>query len=329
LYSKTLKDIKHLINEDPKKIIITSHKNPDGDAVGSSLGLYGFLKSLGHNVEIIVPNRFPGFLEWIPNSNLINIYQNDLTKCDELISKADIIFSLDYNAFHRTGIMNDVLLNAKAIKILIDHHLSPTQDFNLLYSNTNVSSTCELVYNLIESFDLVTISKEIATALFVGIMTDTGSFSFSCNNPRTFIIVSKLIEHGIDIKEINQHVYHTNSENRTRLLGFCLSERLKVLKQEKTAYIYLSKEDLTKYNYQIGDTEGIVNYALAIQGVQLAALFSEKDGLIRISFRSKSTFDVNEFARKHFDGGGHKNAAGGNSKLSLIETLEKFESILK
>lgn len=329
MYSKTLKDIEHLINEDPKQIIITSHKNPDGDAIGSSLALFGFLKSLGHNVEIIVPNRFPGFLKWIQNSNLINIYQNEVTKCDELISKADIIFGLDYNAFHRTGIMNDVLLSAKAIKILIDHHLSPTQDFNIRYSNTNVSSTCELVYNLIESSDLVTISKEIAIPLFVGIMTDTGSFSFSCNNPRTFIIVSKLIEQGIDVKEINQLVYDTNSESRTRLLGFCLSERLKVLKQFKTAYIYLSKEDLVKYNYQIGDTEGVVNHALAIEGVQLAALFSEKDDLIRISFRSKSTFDVNQLARKYFNGGGHKNAAGGNSKLSLVDTLEKFESILK
>lgn len=321
-------EIIELLNKGSRRIVITSHKNPDGDAIGSSLALFGFLKNLGHQVDMMVPNHYPAFLSWIPNANLINIYQDAKSNCNQLLEQAEIIFCLDYNAIHRSGMMSDQLLKSQGIKVLIDHHPAPAQDFNILYSTTNVSSTCELIYNLIESFDNSRISKEVAIPIFVGIMTDTGSFSFSCDNPRTFLIVSKLIEAGINVKEINQQVYDTNSENKMRLLGFCLSERLKVLKEFNTAYIYLSKEDLNKFNHQIGDTEGIVNYALAIQDIQVAALFSEKEDLIRISFRSKGSFDVNQLACNHFDGGGHKNAAGGNSQKTMQDTLKDFESII-
>lgn len=328
--TEILKEITELINNrGSQRIVITSHKNPDGDAIGSSLALSGFLKTLGHKVDIIVPNQYPGFLAWIPNADLIHIYQNTANNCNQLLNQADIIFCLDYNALHRTSTMSDQLMKAQGTKVLIDHHLAPTQEFEILYSLTNVSSTAELIYNFIEFYDISKITEEIAIPIFVGILTDTGSFSFSCDNPRTFLIVSKLIEFGINVKEINQKVYDNNTENKTRLLGFCLSERLRVLTEFKTAYIYLSKEDLSKYNHQIGDTEGIVNYALAIQGVQLAALFSEKEGMIRISFRSKGKFDVNQLARNYFHGGGHKNAAGGNSKKTLYDTLNDFETIIR
>lgn len=321
-------EIIELLNKGSRRIVITSHKNPDGDAIGSSLALFGFLKNLGHQVDMIVPNHYPGFLAWIPNAGLINIYQDTKNDCDQLLKQADIIFCLDYNALHRTGIMHDQLMKSEGVKVLIDHHLAPEQEFNILYSEINVSSTCELIFNLIEFYDITSISKEVAIPIFAGIMTDTGSFSFSCDNPRTFFVASKLIELGINAREINQLVYNTNTENRTRLLGFCLSERLKVLKEFNTAYIYLSKDDLSKFNHQIGDTEGVVNYALAIQDIQLAALFTEKEDLIRISFRSKGSFDVNQLAREHFDGGGHKNAAGGNSQKTMQDTLKDFESII-
>ena len=315
----------------PKNISIITHTNPDGDAIGSSLALYSYLKAKGNKVDVIVPNDFPDFLAWMPNADNILINSRKSKECKEVISNADIIFCLDFNALNRIDKVVEYIRQSNAKKVLIDHHLQPeTESFDHCISIIKVSSTSELIYEFItELGDENYINKEISECIFVGIMTDTGSFSFSCNYVRTFEITSKLIGVGLDAEHVHRLVYDTYSENRMRLLGHSLSERLVVLPELSMAYIYLTKEDLKKFNYQVGDTEGVVNYALSIKGIQLAALFTERENKIRISFRSKGNFNVNIFARTHYEGGGHKNAAGANSYISLEETLNRFESILK
>lgn len=323
-YNDLDKIARHLSNT-TGKIVITSHKNPDGDAIGSSLALYEYLKLKQHDVSIIIPNAFPAFLNWLTNSKEIVIYQDEAKKAQKLIDEAQTIFSLDYNALHRTGDMKSVLEQCKGTKILIDHHLEPDTNFEFMYSTIETSSTSELIYNLItQAGETGLINKQIAEALYVGIMTDTGSFSYSCNRPKTFYITGALIESGIDGERIHSLVYDTFSEDRLNLLGFCLSERLVVRADLGIAYIYLYKKDLNKFNHQVGDTEGIVNYALSMDKVNVAVLLTERDKLIRISFRSKSSFSVNEFARKYFDGGGHQKAAGGNSFESMDKTINRM-----
>lgn len=312
------------------KIVVTSHKNPDGDAIGSSLALYEYLKLKGKNVSVIIPNAFPAFLNWLTNSAEIIIYQGDAKKAQKLIDEAETLFSLDYNALHRTGDMKTVLEQFKGTKILIDHHVDPDTNFEFMYSTIETSSTSELIYDLIaQSGDTGLINMQVAEALYVGIMTDTGSFSYSCNRPKTYHITGALIESGINGERIHSLVYDTFSEDRLNLLGFCLSERLVVRADLGIAYIYLYKKDLNKFNHQVGDTEGIVNYALSIDKVNVAALLTERDKLIRISFRSKSDFSVNEFARKYFEGGGHQKAAGGNSYESLDITIERMVKLFE
>lgn len=323
-----LKHIRTLLKQSSKKIVISSHKNPDGDAIGSGLAMYHVLKELGHEVSMMVPNHFPKFLAWMDSADEILIYQDNAKECREHIENADIIVSVDYSAFHRTGAMKQLFIDANATKVLIDHHIDPTNEFELIYSVVGSSSTAELVYNLIVELGEDLLTEKVAIPLYVGIMTDTGCFSFACDNPSTFMVASKLVASGIDARAITQKVYNTNTESRTRLLGYSLSERLTVLVEHKTAFIYLTKEDLEKHDHQVGDTEGLVNYALGIEGVEFAALFTERDNLIRISFRSKKDFDVNNFARTHFDGGGHKNAAGGNSYASMENTISKFKELL-
>lgn len=322
--------LKRLLSDNKQQIVITSHKNPDGDAIGSSLALYEFLTLLGFQVNCILPNSYPSFLSWLSGNENILVFDENKESSMDLIKSADVIFSLDYNAFYRTGDMSEVLANSNAKKVLIDHHLDPANYFDITISKTQTSSTSELVYEAIDFLGYKNIiNKNIAESLYVGIITDTGSFSYSCNYSETYKITAHLIELGVDGEYIHQLVYSTFTENRLRLLGYCLSERLHVLPQYKTAYIYLTKDDLKKFNYQAGDTEGVVNYALTISGIEFAALFSEKEDLIRISFRSKGEFSVNDFARKHFDGGGHKKAAGGNSNKTMSETLKKFIENLK
>ncbi len=314
----------------PKKISIITHTNPDGDAIGSSLALYNYLIIKGNSVKVIVPNDFPDFLAWMPNADKILINSRKAKECKDVISQSDIVFCLDFNALSRIDKVENYIKETSAKKILIDHHLQPeTESFDYCISIIKVSSTSELVYEFISELgDENLINKDISECLFVGIMTDTGSFSFSCNYERTFEITARLIGKGLDAEHVHRLVYDTYSENRMRLLGHCLSERLVVHPDFSTAYIYLTKEDLKRFNYQVGDTEGVVNYALSIKGIQLAALFTERENKIRISFRSKGNFDVNIFARTHFEGGGHKNAAGANSYIQLNDTLDRFETIL-
>lgn len=322
-------EIRNLIHES-QALLVTSHHNPDGDAIGSALALAKLFIRAGKKASVMVPNNYPSFLKWMPGSELMVIYDQHEKKAENLISGADLIFCLDYNALDRVGKMEKGLRKAKGKKILIDHHLEPAlDDFDFYLSVTQTSSTSELVYRFIEGCSwLDLIDKEVATGLFVGIMTDTGSFSFSCNYPATFEITASLIRTGIDAEKIHRLVYDTYSELRLRLLGYCLSEKLTVLPEFSTAFIALSIEELDRFNYQVGDTEGIVNYALSIENIKLAVLLTERRDRIRLSFRSKGDLSVNTLAKEHFNGGGHRNAAGGDSYLSLPETITHLKAVL-
>jgi phosphoesterase RecJ-like protein len=321
--------IKTLLSQ-PKKIVIVSHKNPDGDAIGSSLGLYHYLLKGNHKVHVLVPNDYPKFLKWIPGNDSILKHDTETKVCNDLIEAADIIFTLDINAFHRTGSMERVLEQSQAIKVMIDHHQAPDGYAKYTYSDVSMSSTCEMIYHFIDMLgDTNLIDADIATCLYVGIMTDTGSFRFRSTTSTTHNIVAKLIEKGANNTNIHNNVYDTNSYERLQLLG-CALTNLKVIPESRTAYITLSQAELQKFDYKKGDTEGVVNYALSLEGIVLAAIFIEdrNEGIIKISLRSKGDFSVNEMSRSHFEGGGHTNAAGGKSHLSLIKTVDKFISIL-
>jgi bifunctional oligoribonuclease and PAP phosphatase NrnA len=315
--------------ETPRKILITTHTNPDGDAIGSSLAMYGYLKKKGHDVSVMIPDPDPAFLHWMPFHSCILVFRDQQELCIAAIEKAKIIFCLDYNGLGRVSKAEETLRNSQAIKILIDHHRDPAPDFNHMISVIETSSTSELVYDFIAGFgDTGLIDKDIASCIYAGIITDTGSFSYSCNYEKTYLITADLYRKGIDGEHIHRLVYDTYSEGRLRLLGYSISEKLVVLHEFHTAYIYLSKEDLDRFDYQVGDTEDIVNYGLSVAGINLAALFSERDGVVRVSLRSKGNFSVNDIAHKYFDGGGHINAAGANSYLSLEETVRIFVEML-
>ncbi|NNL82026.1 MAG: bifunctional oligoribonuclease/PAP phosphatase NrnA [Winogradskyella sp.] len=327
--SKDILELKSLLNT-PKEIVIVPHKNPDGDAMGSTLGLYHFLKGLGHKATVIAPNDYPEFLKWLPSDDTVIKYESQTKEADDLIDKAELIFTLDFNALSRTGEMETSLIASTATKILIDHHQQPDQYAAYMYSDVSMSSTCEMVFNFIEFLDgLDRISPEIATCLYTGIMTDTGSFKFRSTTSRTHRVIATLIDKGADNMQIHDNVYDTNSYQSLQLLG-CALQNLRLLTEFNTVYITLSQEELDAHNFRKGDTEGFVNYGLSIKDVVLAVIFIEnkQEDIIKISLRSKGTFSVNDFARMHFSGGGHINAAGGRSELDLSETVEKFISIL-
>lgn len=314
----------------PKNIVIVPHKNPDGDAIGSCLGLYHFLVQLNHQVTVIAPNDYPHFLKWMPGNDTILIFETDTKKCETIIQKTEIIFTLDFNALFRTGEMEAFLKESKAVKIMIDHHQQPEDYANYLYSDVMMSSTAEMVYHFISKLSLThLINTEVANCLYTGVMTDTGSFRFPNTSSTTHRLIAELIDKGANNSAIYHNVYDNNTYQRTQLLGRALSN-LHVLPDLRTAYIVLSQNDLNEFNFKKGDTEGFVNYGLTIEGIIFAAIFieSEQDEIIKISFRSKGLFDVNSFSRTHFGGGGHMNAAGGKSELSLTQTVEKFISIL-
>ena len=324
-----ISDIKQLLSN-PKHIVIVPHKNPDGDAIGSILGLYHYLLKCNHHITVIAPNDYPVFLKWIPGEETVLKYDSATKNCDELIEKSDIIFTLDFNDLSRTGNMENALKKSNAIKIMIDHHQQPDDFAKYMFSEVSMSSTAEMVYHFINMLDDVNlIDADIATCLYVGIMTDTGSFKFASTTSTTHQVIAKLIEKGANNTEIHKAVYDTNSYQRIQLLGRALNN-LKVIPEARAAYITLSQNELNTFNFKKGDTEGFVNYALSLNNIVLAAIFIEdaKDGIIKISLRSKGSFSVNEMSRQHFHGGGHSNAAGGRSELPLKDTVEKFISIL-
>jgi bifunctional oligoribonuclease and PAP phosphatase NrnA len=313
-----------------KKVFLTSHSNPDGDALGSVLALYHFLTAMGHEVSMMVPNRFPDFLQWMPGQEKILIFDLNQAACELSFKEAEILVSLDYNSPGRLEKAESSFTESKAIKVLIDHHLEPDiEAYDHCLTTTGISSTSELVYLFMKVINPVLIDKTVAECICVGIMTDTGSFSYNCNYESTFNIIAELIKRGVKIDDVNRKVYATNSENKLRLLGYALSRKLKVFPQYKTAYIALTREEMKEYHYKTGDTEGLVNYALSISGIVFAALFTERVNKIRVSFRSANNFSVNEFARRHFSGGGHKNASGGDSFESMEKTLDSFERLLE
>ncbi len=314
----------------PKKIVIVTHKNPDGDAIGSSLGLYHYLITLKHNVTVITPNDYPDFLKWVPGENLVLKYDNNTEAANTIIKEADLIFTLDFNHFSRSGNMESILKNANASFIMIDHHQEPDDYALITYSDTSMCSTCQMVYHFIEKLgDLDKITPEIATNIYVGIMTDTGSFRFRSTTSTTHRVIANLIDWGADNTRIHEQIYDTNTPSRIRLKGIAINN-LKILPEYNTAYITISQKELDQNHFKKGDTEGFVNIGLSIKGIKFAVIFIENkgEGIIKISFRSKDDFSVNEFSRNHFEGGGHHNASGGRSNLSLSKTVEKFISIL-
>ncbi|MBO3097416.1 DHH family phosphoesterase [Gelidibacter pelagius] len=324
-----IKEIKALLIA-PKHIVIVPHKNPDGDAMGSTLGLYHYLIKNNHKATVIAPNDYPDFLKWLPGQDNVVVHESDRTNAERLIESADLIFTLDFNALHRSGEMETPLGNSKAVKIMIDHHQQPDTYAEYMFSDVSMSSTCEMVYRFIDMLgDTDAIDDQIATCLYAGILTDTGSFRFPSTTSTTHLVAADLIDKGADHSEIYNSIYDTNSYERLQLLGVAL-KNLRVIPEYRTAYITLSQEELNAANFRKGDTEGFVNYGLSIKNIIFAAIFIEhkQEGIIKISLRSEGDFSVNEFSRQNFSGGGHTNAAGGKSDLSLIDTVEKFISIL-
>ena len=321
--------IKKLL-ETPKKIAIIPHRSPDGDAMGSTLALYHFLLKDNHLPTVIAPNDFPNFLAWLPGSETVLIYENDRANTTKIINEAEIVFTLDFNALHRTGEMEQVLNKLSVPFIMIDHHQKPDDYATFTYSDTAFGSTCEMVYNFISFLgEKEFIDKNIATCLYTGILTDSGSFRFPKTTGTTHRIVAELIDLGVENSEIPNLLFDNTSYNRLQLLGRAL-QNMKVMPEFKTSYITLSQKDLDEFQYEKGDTESIVNYGLTIKGIIFAAIFIEHrdENIIKISFRSQGSFDVNQFARDHFGGGGHINAAGGKSNLSMEETIKKFETLI-
>ena len=326
---KRIEEFKKLIDSS-KSIVLTTHHNPDGDAVGSILGLYHALKALNYPVEAISPNGFPEFLSWMPNNDQVIRYSEQKAVAISKILNADTIICLDFNGFRRTEEMGDYLQKSQAKKVLIDHHPNPESSFDIQFSYTEVSSTAELVYEVLEAcFPETTINTNSAICLFVGIMTDTGSFSYACSRGRTFEISGKLISNGVDVEMVQGLVYNNFSADRMKLMGYSLNEKMKVFPEHKAAYISLTKAELKKYKHKIGDTEGFVNLPLSIKGIIFSVLLVEHDSFVKVSLRSRGSFPVNVVSQKHFNGGGHKNAAGGKAFMSLQQAESLFESIIK
>ncbi|MGZ4055747.1 MAG: DHH family phosphoesterase [Bacteroidia bacterium] len=326
--SKQIKEVKSLLSK-PKNIVIVTHWSPDGDAMGSSLGLYNYLIQKKHKVTVITPNDYPSFLFWLPGNNKVLDFSKKAKPAKAAVAKADLLFCLDFNSLKRIDVLGLEVAKSNAVKFIIDHHLQPEDFADYMLHDIKACSTCELIYDFIVLMgDKKMLGKNIANCLYTGIMTDTGSFRYPSTTSKTHKIIAELIDAGAENSEIHNRIYDGNSESKIKLLGFSLSEKLIVLKDYKTAFFNLTAEELKRYNYQKGDTEGVVNYALSIEGIRFAAFFVERDGLIKVSFRSKGSFDVNLFARKYFNGGGHANAAGGMSELSMEKTINKFVDLL-
>lgn len=322
------KELKELLSV-PRKIIITTHQRPDGDAMGSSLALYHYLLSKGHLPTVISPTDYPDFLHWLPGNKSVLVYEKEPLKCKQLVEVAEVIFCLDFNKLYRLEELGKIIEVSNATKVLIDHHLDPDPFANFQYWKTTACSTAELVFEFIVSMgDKLLITKDIATGIYTGILTDTDRFRIPSTSPQVHKIAAELLELGINHTMIYEEVYETFTENRLRFFGFCIREKLEIIKELNTGIISLETADLKKFHIQSGDTEGIVNYPLWIKGIRLSVLVIQRPDEVKLSFRSKGDFDVNELANKNFSGGGHKNAAGGRSALSVTETREKLIAIL-
>lgn len=316
--------------QEPKEVFITTHHKPDADALGSSLGLAGYLKKKGHRVTVITPSDYPDFLSWMEGNDDVIVYsQKNDALVQRLISEAQVIFCLDFNTLSRINEMGEYIRQASATKVLIDHHLEPENFADLDFANTKAAATAEIVYDLIKAMgDAELIDTGIGECLYAGIMTDTGSFRHPSTTQNVHLIIADLLQIGVRTSDIHRLIYDSSSELRLRFLGYALKDKLVVLPEYRTAYISITADELKAYNSKTGDTEGLVNYALSIEGIVFAALIIDRVQAVKMSFRSVGDFSANEFARAHFNGGGHKNAAGGISMDTLEATVKKFEDLL-
>ena len=332
LSKERIESLRELLAPANRKIVIVAHTNPDGDAVGSSLAWAEVLRGMGHEVTCIVPNKYPYFLDWMPGIGQVVVFKND-TAADAVraIAEADLLFCLDFNAVSRLEILSDTIeANTTARRVLIDHHLSPDGHFDLSFSYPDSSSTCFLVYSIIEAlFGTDAITRQMAEALYVGIMTDTGNFAYSFLTPELFRAVAVLVEKGISIPEIHNNVYNAYTEGRARLFGYVINRKMEIIQDGTVAYMSLMENEMRRFQFQQGDSEGFVNYALTIKKMKMSAMFLAHRKFIRVSLRSRGDVDVNLFARKYFNGGGHKNAAGGKSFVSMQETIDHYIKSVK
>lgn len=314
----------------PRRIVITTHHKPDGDALGSSLGLYHWLKKKNHQVEVIVSSDFPSFLDWMPGREEVISYPEKPELSEKLLNEAEIIFCLDYSALSRTNILEPLIANASGQKWMIDHHLDPEDFASLTYWDSNAAATAQLIYTFIAEVmnGKDEVDSNIATCLYAGIMTDTGSFRFRSTTAAVHHIIANLIEAGARNWEIHEHIYNSGTERRLKFLGYCLLNCLEVIPEYNTAIFAVSKEDLAQFDVSTGDTEGLVNYALSIKGIRLAALIIDRTELIKLSLRSIGEVPCNEICKKHFNGGGHLNASGGSSSEDLASVVNQLKSIL-
>lgn len=318
--------------ENPRRVVILSHTNPDGDAIGSSLAWAEVLKRHGHEVTCIIPNKYPYYLDFMPGIESVVIYKGDNDGVAmKAIKDADIIFCLDFHTMTRLDGLGDIIdSNQHAKRVLIDHHLDPSEDFDLMLSYPKASSTCYLVALIVEHmYDTASISATMAENLFVGMMTDTGNFAFSSVTPDLFRMVSVLAATGIDIPNIHNNVYNSFTESRARLFGYVINRKMRIFHNGTVAHMSLTEEEMRRFWFQQGDSEGFVNYPLTIKKMKMSAMFTQHTDFIRVSLRSRGNIDVNLFAQRYFNGGGHKNAAGGKSFMTMEETIKHYEKCVK
>ncbi|MBO6497615.1 MAG: bifunctional oligoribonuclease/PAP phosphatase NrnA [Roseivirga sp.] len=314
----------------PSRIVITTHDKPDADALGSSLGMANLLKKLGHDITVITPSDYPGFLHWMKGNDEVKIFTDETPQdCQQWVNDADIIFALDFSVLSRINELGEMVRQAPGYKVNVDHHLDPEDFADFRYWSTEAAATCELCYQLLVSLGFEElIDKDIAECLYAGIMTDTGGFRHPNTTKNVHEVVAQLIEKGADNSRVSKNIYDKNSLNRLRFIGYALSENLKIIPEYQVAYFAITEEELARFESKTGDTEGLVNYALSIEGVTLAGLFKESEDKVKISLRSIGEFPANEVAARFFNGGGHRNAAGGRVEMSLEETMKLFKSIL-
>jgi bifunctional oligoribonuclease and PAP phosphatase NrnA len=324
---ENLNELKALLDF-PRDVAITSHRNPDGDAIGSSLGLYHYLKQQGHTVHVLCPSEYPDDFSWMEEIEKMVIYDLDPDTSKAIIEKADLIFCLDFNGLDRIDKLGDLIAPLSTPKVMIDHHLYPDPFADFVLSDTRASSTCELVVDFIKALGGQRyLTPLVGECLLTGMITDTGSFKFS-TSPKLYRTVADLVEMGVDDYKVQDYIFNSMKEKHLRLLGHCLHNRMEILEEYNTGIIYLTKEDYANFDIKRGDTEGIVNYLMRIKGVKMAVFIAEQPTIVKLSLRSKGDFSVQEIAKKHFRGGGHKNASGGFSFQSLQATLERFKKLL-
>lgn len=312
----------------PRRCAIVTHYNPDGDAIGSGLGLLHVLRLAGHDVRVVLPNTPPSFLHWLPGYAECIAFDRKGEEALTVVRNCEVLFCLDFNRIDRVGGLEQAVKDAP-LKVLIDHHQDPEPFAMITFSDTEACATSQMVVDIVRALGMdARIDANAATCLYTGIVTDSGSFRFGSTTPHTMRVAADLMDRGVRITQVHESIMDDNRESRLKLLGFTLNERMEVHPEWDTAIIALSMADLKRFGFQPGDTEGFVNYGLSIRGIRLAAFFMERPDMVKVSLRSKGDLAVDRFANEHFNGGGHRNAAGGQSKESLKDAVARFRSLL-